>query len=705
MASPNASGSINLLIRHYEAKIGSTPRAATMKAIVIHTASEAGPDEGPDYQNGWGLLNAEDAANIIAADTLAPQHIIEDNLVSATQDTHSFTAGSPMIMRVTVVWTDPAGTPPAASLDPLTPMLVNDLDLRVEHIPTATVYYPWRLDPLNPASAASQGDNSVDNVEVVEIPCVETGLYVATVSHKGSLSSGSQDYSLIWSEREDYRPVCAVVPNSLDFGLVERFDSLDMSFTLSNPRTCDTLSGTVSESCNHYSIVSGAGPYALPPGQSLPVTVRFSPTALGTRNCTIFTGYPSCDVSCTGIGLDPPPICSVDADTLDFGTVTIPGVKIMSFDITNTGYSTLTGSVSASCPNYFITQGAGSYSLTNGQSHTVNVLFSATAGTHTCTVETGNAICADVFCTAVGEPPAACSVAPDTLDFGTVLVGSFKDTVFTITNAGGDTLSGTVSEVCDHYSIVAGGGSYSLTAGQFRDVTMRYAPSSDGVHTCTVETGSGLCIDVFCTGVGEPPAACSVAPDTLKFGAVSVNDSLDMTFSITNTGGDTLSGAASETCDHYSIVSGGGPFSLAASETVFVSVRFKPTSLGSHNCTIATGDPTCIDVVCTGTGDPSTGAGTPRVLTFALGQNYPNPFNPTTTISFTLPEMARTNLSIFNVGGGLVKTLVDGILPAGVKHATWNGRDASGDPVSSGVYFYRLKAGNRVMTKKMILLK
>ena len=89
----------------------------------------------------------------------------------------------------------------------------------------------------------------------------------------------------------------------------------------------------------------------------------------------------------------------------------------------------------------------------------------------------------------------------------------------------------------------------------------------------------------------------------------------------------------------------------------------------------------------------------------ALHQNHPNPFNPSTTISFALPKKAQVHLSIYGLDGRLVKTLVNETLDQGYKEFTWVGTDSHGNPVSSGVYFYRLKAGKRVLTKKMVLLK
>jgi hypothetical protein len=85
---------------------------------------------------------------------------------------------------------------------------------------------------------------------------------------------------------------------------------------------------------------------------------------------------------------------------------------------------------------------------------------------------------------------------------------------------------------------------------------------------------------------------------------------------------------------------------------------------------------------------------------YALTQNYPNPFNPSTEISFDLPQASHVNLTIYNVLGQKVQTLVDEQREAGSYTVTW---DAS--PYSSGVYFYRISADNFSNTKKMLMLK
>jgi hypothetical protein len=90
---------------------------------------------------------------------------------------------------------------------------------------------------------------------------------------------------------------------------------------------------------------------------------------------------------------------------------------------------------------------------------------------------------------------------------------------------------------------------------------------------------------------------------------------------------------------------------------------------------------------------------------FALYQNSPNPFNPVTTIRFDLPRAADIKLAVYNVKGELVATLIDGRIEAGSREVSWDGRDGTGRTASSGVYFYRLTAGDFVETKKMILLR
>ena len=90
----------------------------------------------------------------------------------------------------------------------------------------------------------------------------------------------------------------------------------------------------------------------------------------------------------------------------------------------------------------------------------------------------------------------------------------------------------------------------------------------------------------------------------------------------------------------------------------------------------------------------------PIASRYELGQNYPNPFNPTTHIRFNIPERANAKLTVFNVMGEEVATLVNGVMQAGGHTVSWNAAS-----MPTGVYFYQLESGNFSQTKKLLLVK
>jgi len=90
---------------------------------------------------------------------------------------------------------------------------------------------------------------------------------------------------------------------------------------------------------------------------------------------------------------------------------------------------------------------------------------------------------------------------------------------------------------------------------------------------------------------------------------------------------------------------------------------------------------------------------------FVLQQNYPNPFNPQTQITFELARAAHVKLSIYNLRGQLVKTLLDTPFGRGIFSKIWDGKDAAGRDVASGQYMYELRAGDVRSMKKLMLLR
>ena len=90
---------------------------------------------------------------------------------------------------------------------------------------------------------------------------------------------------------------------------------------------------------------------------------------------------------------------------------------------------------------------------------------------------------------------------------------------------------------------------------------------------------------------------------------------------------------------------------------------------------------------------------------FVLYQNYPNPFNPITSLRYDLPNDGLVNITIYDMMGRIVKTLVNSSQTAGFKYVQWNATNDRDEPVSAGLYLYTIQAGEFRQTRKMVLLK
>lgn len=189
MASPNVTGSLLLLQEHYRNTNGSFMRAATLKGLALHTADDAGL-AGPDAVFGWGLLNSKRAAQAITSNGTTS---VISQLTLTQGQTYTITVNADGVnsLLASISWTDLPGTANTGTINPTTRYLVNDLDIRVTK--ATTISTPWKL--TGPASN-TKADNNVDPYERVDVAAA-TGTYTITVTHKGTLSGGSQNYTLI----------------------------------------------------------------------------------------------------------------------------------------------------------------------------------------------------------------------------------------------------------------------------------------------------------------------------------------------------------------------------------------------------------------------------------------------------------------------------------------------------------------------------
>ncbi|MEF8865162.1 MAG: VWA domain-containing protein [Salinibacter sp.] len=199
MSTPMVSGSIGLLQEHYKnLNNGDMPLSSTIKALLIHSADDATGNDGPDYRHGWGLMNVEQAADLITTDANAEDLIREEELSENETFEYKVSSDGSSPLRATVTWTDPEGDSPSVDLDPNDQILVNDLDVRVEG-PNGNMYEPFILNPSKPGNSAQTGDNTRDNVEQVFVSNTSKGNYTISVSHKKSIKDGPQSFSLVTS--------------------------------------------------------------------------------------------------------------------------------------------------------------------------------------------------------------------------------------------------------------------------------------------------------------------------------------------------------------------------------------------------------------------------------------------------------------------------------------------------------------------------
>jgi subtilisin family serine protease len=216
MATPNVTGSLVLLQElNKNLNSGKLMKAATLKALAIHSAKEAGPSPGPDYRFGWGLLDVEAGTKLLLNRDGQNILVVEETLLNSQTYEVKLNPQPNKKITVTLVWNDPAGNPVGPALDPTNLMLVNDLDVKLID-DAGNVQFPWILNPAVPDLPASKGNNIRDNVEKLEFDEPEPRPYQLIVSHKGLLMGAAQDFSLIieYTSTADPLPTLYWIGNS-----------------------------------------------------------------------------------------------------------------------------------------------------------------------------------------------------------------------------------------------------------------------------------------------------------------------------------------------------------------------------------------------------------------------------------------------------------------------------------------------------------
>ena len=313
-----------------------------------------------------------------------------------------------------------------------------------------------------------------------------------------------------------------------------------------------------------------------------------------------------------------------------------------------------------------------------------------------------------------GSPEPNITVEPESLIFDTTAVGSSSVDMLSITNTGSDTLL--IYNLFSPDSIFSANlSSFDLLPSESQDIQVTFTPLQQNAYDGDLfiisndpETDT---LVVLLTGVGFILAPeIFVDPMSLTFDTTAAGSSNLKLLTIYNTGNATLTISnisSTESVFSTNLTS----YDIQSGYSQMVQVAFTPTEpiIYSSNFFVISNDSEMDTLIV-----PVSGVGImlarieldaqlPHIL--VLYPNYPNPFNPVTTLRYDLPEQTHVNITVYDMLGRQVKTLINHTQDAGYRSVIWNAINDYGKPVSAGIYLYQIQAGEYISTKKMVLLK
>jgi hypothetical protein len=429
--------------------------------------------------------------------------------------------------------------------------------------------------------------------------------------------------------------------SSVDFGSVTAGTSKTVTLTVSNTGTASITVSSVSISTKYFSLSAPSLPVAILVGQSIPVTVVFSPNAAGAFNATASitsnASNSAVTLSLTGTGLASGQL-GVSPASESFGSVTVGSQSNQTITLTNNSGATVNITQAAVSGTGFTLSGITTpLALNASQSTTFTVTFAPQAagsasGNVTITSNAPNPSLSMAL-TGTGAAVGALGASPASLNFGTVTVGSHQGLSETVTNTGGSTV--TISQVA-----VSGAGftlsgistPATLTAGQSANFTVTFAPASaasaSGSVTVT-SNGSNPSLTVALVGTGSTVAG-QLSATPVAVGSVVDGTSGTATGTLSATGANVTVTAASSSNSRFAISGLSLPAIVPAGQSVGFTVTYSPLVTGADSSNLSF---TSNAQVATTT-DTATGTGTPA---------------PVHTVSLTWNASTSSNISGYNI--------------------------------------------------------
>ena len=407
------------------------------------------------------------------------------------------------------------------------------------------------------------------------------------------------------------QPDIAISPTSKNYGSVVLGQSKQQIFSISNTGsaslevTSTSLSGGQSD---QFAIINGGGAFSLASGASHDMTVRFTPSSVGTKSTSLSIASNDPDenpltISLSGSGIVIPDIHSAQTDH-SYGDVYLGSSSSFTFQIQNTGNGDLhvsSTTLGGTCPGQFaIKGGGGTFTVVPGGSRNVIVAFEPTILGYSSSIlilqsddPDENPYNLTISGNGIAIPAPNISVSPTSYQYGSLVVGTGSNKTFVVSNTGnadlhlsGIALSGSEAS---HFSIQSGGSDATVTPGSQQNIVVRFQPLSVGSKSALLSITSDdpdqNPVTLQLSGQGTLPDI-SVTPSSYDFGNVLWDHTADKCFMIKNEGSATLtinsiqfSGTSS---GGFAIADNPAPLSLGPGESQCLTIYFTPMTLETH---------------------------------------------------------------------------------------------------------------------------
>ncbi len=450
---------------------------------------------------------------------------------------------------------------------------------------------------------------------------------------------------------------------SLDFGSVTAGTSKTLTLTASNTGTASITVSSASISSQYFSLSAPTLPIAVLAGQSVPITLVFTPHAAGSFSATVSVSSNATNNPATfalaGTGVAASGQLTLSSANENFGNVIVGSNQSLSETLTNTGGSSVQISQVGITGTGFTLSGITTpMTLTAGQSTSVSVTFaplSAASDSGNLTI-TSNAATPTLTVPLAGAGVATGTLGsnPTSLSFGSVTVGNKQSLSGTVTNTGGSSV--TISQVgISGIGLTLSGITtpVTLAAGQSTTFSATFMPASAGSvngNVTITSNASNSTTTIPWSGTGVTPGALGSNPTSLSFGSVIVGGKQSLSETLTNTGGSSVTISQVGVSGTGFTLSGiTAPVSLTAGQSATFSATFTPTSAGSASGAITitsnASNPT-VTIPLAGTGvAPGALGSSPSSLSFGnviVGSNQ--------SLSETLTNTGASSVTISQVG-------------------------------------------------------